>query len=155
MTRIEKYMNDGANWQARGVLACIVGNMECIKYPPEVWEYENIERPTAYPFVEIVVGRFENCREQGYVFTLRDCGRQLMHYAVYEHRNSDNLIVLISDVKTVNTPTPDQMFNGRGKYDYNKSFSCGQMLECAKWILEDMMDVLADDYVKRMTKNKK
>ena len=79
---------------------------------------------------------------------------KVIHYAVYEHRNSDNLIVLISETKTINTPTPDQMFNGRGKYDYNKSFSCGKIMECAKFILDDMSDVLADNYVKRATDKK-
>lgn len=153
MTSITNYQNDGANWQARGVLACILGCMYEIQ-SPKVWAYGNVECPKKYDF-DICVGRFENCREQGYVFTLYESGRQLIHYAVYEHRNSDNLIVLISETKTINTPTPDQMFNGRGKYDYNKSFSCGKVMECAKFILDDMSDVLADNYVKRMTKNKK
>lgn len=135
MTNIEQYLEDGANWQAQAVLAylrmtaCMVS--ECTK--------PLIVKP------EIEVGRYENCREQGYVFRLRVGAEILMNYAVYEHRNSDNLIVLKSDRHTINTPSIDDMWNGReSKYDYDKGFKYGKILECGDYIIKDMENLVRD-----------
>ena len=136
MVNIKEYLNDGANWQARGVLAYILGNYETELYTPLC-------------VVNIKVGRFENCREQGYVFTLYDSQRlkQLMHYAVYEHRNSDSLCVLKQKLNAINTPSVNDMFGERGKYGYDASFECGGIKDCGEWILSDMWRVL-DYYIK-------
>lgn len=123
MLNIESYLNDGANWQAQCVLSYIRSHN---------------------PFsgtIEIQVGRFENCREQGYVFTLVKNFQQIRHYAVYEHRNSDELIVLIQNGFSLNTPNVE-FFESNNKYDYDKSFKCGEIVECGEYILNDMKNLI-------------
>jgi hypothetical protein len=135
MNKIEQYLEDGANWQAQAVLAYL--RMAAFRV-----------RECTKPLIadpEIEVGRYENCREQGYVFRLRVGVEILMNYAVYEHRNSDKLIVLKSDRHTINTPSIDDMWNGReSKYDYDKDFEYGQILECGDYIIEDMENLVRD-----------
>ena len=129
MINIENYMNDGANWQAQAVLVYV----RALAFRVKEATHTLIIDP------EIEVGRYENCREQGYVFRLRIGCETLMNYAVYEHRNSDQLIVLKSDRNTINTPSIDDMWNGReSKYDYDKAFEYAQIIECGEYILDDM-----------------
>jgi len=140
MINVEYYMNDGANWQAQAVLAYI----RSLTFRVREATHNLITEP------EIEVGRYENCREQGYVFRLRIGGEILMNYAVYEHRNSDELIVLKSDRNTMNTPSVDEMWNGRkSKYDYDKDFGCGQIIDCGEYILDDMENLVRDFVQKR------
>jgi hypothetical protein len=132
---LKHYMQDGANWQARCVLCYLQGNIHEIDFFIE--EELNLEKKET----SIYVGRYENCREQGYVVTLWHKGRRI-NYAIYEHRNSDELIVLKSKCKTTNTPNVDAMWKDKGenssKYDYDKSFSCGDIVLCGDWIINDM-----------------
>jgi hypothetical protein len=135
MINVENYMDDGANWQAQAVLAYIRSHTFIVR--------EATHRLITDP--EIEVGRYENCREQGYVFRLRIGVNILMNYAVYEHRNSDRLIVLKSDRETINTPSIDEMWNGRkSKYDYDKSFEYGQIADCGHYIFDDMKNLIRD-----------
>lgn len=135
MINVEEYMNDGANWQAQAVLAYI----RSLTFRVREATHKLITDP------EIEVGRYENCREQGYVFRLRIGYNTLMNYAVYEHRNSDQLIVLKSDMSTINTPSIDEMWNGRkSKYDYDKGFGYAQITDCGQYILEDMENLIRD-----------
>ena len=150
MIEISKYLQDGANYQAQAVLAIMrareaeVRSHSLEKYKTLKSLDEDASRLFHYAAenTHIEVGRYENCREQGYVFTLYLGIDQDKHYAVYEHRNSDQLIVLCPPKKnyTTNTPTIEQMWGdrNRGKYDYNKAFSCEQIVECADYICEDM-----------------
>ena len=87
-TTIESYLNDGANWQAQSVLSYLRSIRESIV--SKTWS-DSLRCYEAF----IYVGRYENCREQGYVFTISYMG-EYKHYAVYEHRNCDNLVVLIN-----------------------------------------------------------
>jgi hypothetical protein len=132
---LKHYMQDGANWQARCVLCYLQGNIHEIDFFIE--EELNLEKKET----SIYVGRYENCREQGYEVTLWYKGRRI-NYAIYEHRNSDELIVLKSKCKTTNTPNVDAMWKDKGenpsKYDYDKSFSCGDIVLCGDWIINDM-----------------
>ena len=131
MTRIENYMNDGANWQAQAVLAYMREHISEIDY----------EDFTAR------VGRYENCREQGYVFSIRVETNE-RHYAVYQHRNSDSLIVLISNGMCMDTPDVNFMWKDKGenstKYDYDKGFPYGEIVKCGEWILDDILDWMED-----------
>lgn len=130
MVQIENYLNDGANWQARAVLAVLLGKKQEVEAECDGHE------------IEITVGRFENCREQGYVFCLMADYRILKYYAVYEHRNSDQLIVLGNcNISPLNTPNADEMFGGRGKYDYDIAFHCGEIERCANYVISDMITV--------------
>lgn len=142
MIDIENYLNDGANEQAVAVLAFLRGAKDSILEPSrdEKWGYR------AY----FEVGRYENCREQGYVFSIFWKGKQ-KNYAVYEHRNSDELIVLISNVCTINTPSVKDMWADKGenpsKYDYDKEFEYGDILGCVEWIKNDMKATI-DEWAK-------
>ena len=139
MANINEYLNDGANWQAQAVLAYMKGNIIRVE---DFVKYENKDKNLSY---RARVGRYENCREQGYVFSIQVGFRNERHYAVYEHRNSETLCVLISNGLCMNTPNVDFMWKDRGgenasKYDYNKGFSCGEIMECGEWIINDMLE---------------
>lgn len=122
MVEIKSYMNDGACSQAQAVLTFL--------------------RPRSYELgdnADIRVGRFENCREQGYIFTLVYSGVQVAHYTVYQHRNSDNICIIKFRGSFLNTPTLDDVLKDRkDKYDIDKYFDYGEVLECAEWIANDM-----------------
>jgi hypothetical protein len=132
MIDIEKYMNDGANWQAQCVLAYLRATKN--NAVDKTWnkEYKLYE-------AEVCVGRYENCREQGYIFSVRYDGKQ-RNYCVYEHRNSDELCVVVFDALTINTPTLDMVSDAMGdnKWNYTKAFPCGQIMECGDYILDNI-----------------
>ena len=136
-TTIECYLNDGANWQAQSVLCYLRSIKESIV--EKTWS----DSAKCYEAL-IYVGRYENCREQGYVFTISYKGKY-KHYAVYEHRNSDNLIVLINEGFSMNTPSVEFMWKGHRdengettKWDYDKDFGFGEIIQCGDFIAEDM-----------------
>lgn len=136
MIDVKNYLDDGANYKAQAILAIIRG------YREEIAEVANNPEN-----VMVNVGRFENCREQGYVFSLWYEYKFIKHYAVYEHRNSDNICVLISDKYTTNTPNPEQMFGNRGKYDVDKSFPYNGIIDAADFIISEMQNEIRNaDY---------
>ena len=139
---IESYLNDGANYKAQAILAIVRGNVGYIQ-----------EGGTNHKDVQVYVGRFENCREQGYVFSLYYKYNFIKHYAVYEHRNSDEICVLFSRAITINTPNANQMFGERGKYDVDKFFHHDQIVEAANFVIEDMRNEL-HDYCEKLAENK-
>lgn len=132
MINIENYMNDGANWQAQSVLAYLrVTKNNAID---KTWN----EKHHSYD-AEFNVGRYENCREQGYIFSVQYKGNQ-RNYCVYEHRNSDYLCVVVFDGVTINTPTNDMVWKAMedSKWNYTKAFECGNIVECGDYIIDDM-----------------
>lgn len=153
MTDVRHYLDDGANWQAQAVLAYIRAWCEGAVLD------ETYDANNGLHYAEIKVGRYENCREQGYVFSLifpskRDeTGRHhplRRNYAVYEHRNTDRLCVLISDTWTTNTPGIDDMFKNKGENpsssDFDASFAEGEIVPCARHILNDMKDYIKKNF---------
>ena len=147
-TTIECYLNDGANWQAQSVLGYLRFIRESIV--EKTWS-ESTSRYEAF----IYVGRYENCREQGYVFTISYKG-EYKHYAVYEHCNSDNLIVLINEGFSMNTPSADFMWNGDMDEDeepqkcgYTKDFDFGEIIKCGDFIAEDMRSFIDEVIAKK------
>ena len=146
-TTIECYLNDGANWQAQSVLGYLRFIRESIV--TKTWS-ESTSRYEAF----IYVGRYENCREQGYVFTISYKG-QYKHYAVYEHRNCDKLIVLINEGFSMNTPSVDFMWDGHDgngklqKWSYDKDFDFGEIIQCGDFIAEDMKSFIDEVIAKK------
>lgn len=128
MTNVKHYLDDGANWQAQAVLACLRG------YAIHCLHKDGDNEPS------ITVGRYENCREQGYVFTFKiDTILPVISYCVYEHRNSDCLCVQIFYCQGVDTPNASTVFYGkRDKWDIDKEFKEGEVFECATFIFEDI-----------------
>lgn len=136
MINIENYMHDGANWQAQSVLAYLrVTKNNAIN---KTWN----KRFHKYD-ASVEVGRYENCREQGYIFSVLYKGEQ-RNYCVYEHRNSDDLCVVVFDAVTINTPTNDMLFEAMGdsKWNYTKAFGFGEIVSCGDYILEDMKEFI-------------
>lgn len=117
MTNIYSYLNDGANWQAQCVLSYVRSHADLKE------DYT------------ILVGRYENCREQGYVFTLTKRWEQLLHIAVYEHRNSDDIIVKSFKGTFINTPRAEDL-NMKDKWDYDESFNVGNIVDCGKYVVD-------------------
>lgn len=132
MIDIEYYMHDDANWQAQSVLAYMRFAKDYAI--SSSWNTEFHKHDAS-----IKVGRYENCREQGYIFSILYKGKQ-RNYCVYEHRNSDNLCVVVFDGVTINTPTLEMVSNAMGdsKWNYTKAFHCGQIMDCGDYILDDM-----------------
>ena len=135
MINIQYYMEDGANWQAQCVLAYLrsIGNsrVENLTWDKEKHRAEG----------ELRVGRCENCREQGYIFTLIYGTKQLVHFWVYEHRNSDVLCVVEFEGFFINTPTIDNI-PMKDKYDTTKEFSRGDVVSCGEWIVERIIEYI-------------
>ena len=136
MIEVDKYMNDGANWQAQSVLAYLrTAKNNAID---KTWnkEYKCYD-------ASVEVGRYENCREQGYIFSVQYKGEQ-RNYCVYEHRNSDDLCVVVFDGVTINTPTLEMVCGAMkdSKWNYTKAFLCGQIMECGDYILDDIKEFL-------------
>ena len=137
MNGIKNYNNDGANWQAQAVLAYL-------RYRAEEFIGETYDKKNGCYEATISVGRFDNCREQGYVVSVRYKGQQ-RNYAFYEHRNFDSICVVKFDQQTKDTPTLEDVCDKmKDKYDYTISFKYGQILECGEWIGGDIMDFIID-----------
>lgn len=117
MTDIKSYLNDGANWQAQCVLSYVRSHLDL---------------PKSY---NVEVGRYENCREQGYIFTLCKDYKQVLHIAVYEHRNMDSLVIKSFKGFFFNTPRAEDL-GMEDKWDYDKSFDYGNVLECGKKVID-------------------
>jgi hypothetical protein len=51
--------------------------------------------------------------------------------------------VLIAEGMNMNTPSVDFMWKDKGenatKYDYDKAFAYGEIVECGQWIINDML----------------
>ena len=145
MMYVKEYLNDGANWQAQMVLAYVRAHANQAvekSYNDEIHDY----------CINICVGRYENCREQGYVFSIVGIshGKHVQkNYAVYEHRNSDALCVLISTKSTFGkTPSVEDMWADKpenaSKYDVDETFSCGDALACGEFIIDDIYGTIED-----------
>ena len=132
MYNIENFLFDGADVQAQ-IVALLIRNQRS-RVLDLVWnkEWKDYEG-------RISIGRFENCREQGYVVSLNDYKGNQRNYAFYEHRNSDSICIVKFDQLTINTPTLEDVCNKmEDKYDYTKSFGWGEILACGEWIGRDI-----------------
>lgn len=142
MINIKHYLDDGANWQAQCVLAYLrgIGNsrVESITWNKEKNRAEGM----------LSVGRCENCREQGYIFTLTYGAKQLVHFWVYEHRNSDALCVIEFEGFFINTPTISNI-PIKDKYDITKDFACGDVVRCGEWIVERIKEYIGKEKIER------
>ena len=125
--KVKDYINDGANWQAQAVLAYV----------------------RSHDSFGIEVTRYENCREQGYIFFLRKYDKSGMHQinvAVYEHRNSDFICIVVNDKKTFHDPINLDIWESmKDKYDVTKDFSCGEIVECGECII-DIFDEFVSEF---------
>lgn len=144
MTRLENYLEDGANWQAQSVLAYLRYYLDAKSIVSNLTDTKDWKK---YDFPIVNVGRFENCREQGYVLMVTFNGKR-RNYAFFQHRNTDELVVFISDKLTINTPSIEDIYGERGKFDHDMCFERGQIVECAEDIMNDVESFLTEIVIK-------
>jgi len=117
------YLEDGANWQAQCVLAYLKGQD-----------------------IDIDVTRYDNCREQGYIFfkkVWKGTKAYQKNVAVYEHRNSDALCIVVFDKVTANDPQNSDVWeNMEDKWDTTNDFRCGEIVECGDTIIDIFKEFL-------------
>ena len=136
MVNLSYYFNDGANPQAKATLAYLqwlVGDGLDASYNPDKKRYE------ALP----MVARWENCREQGYVVSLRNGDRhEQLNIAFFEHRNGDSIHALVWEQKSINSITldiaafPPCLY--RTKWETSFSVVFGEAYKMASYISETM-----------------
>ena len=133
--KLNQYMQDGAGHQARAVLA-FLQSRDGIE---ESWNESHGEYE-AHP----KVARWENCREQGYVVTMRGPAfTGQINIAFFEHRNSDSICAVKWLQRTINSPTIDTAdFQGayETSHDVSHSVGYGKVDEMANWIFEQLTE---------------
>ena len=81
---------------------------------------------------QLEIKEFNNCRESGYVYRVIN-SKQDITFSVYEHRNSDDIIIngcFTKDLKTYGA------YNGDSKWDYLNNFSYDQHYAVARQLGE-------------------
>lgn len=135
MIYLHEYAQDGAGHSARAVLAYL--QMTFGDGIEESWNSEH----KCYKAIPRI-GRWENCREQGYVIRMRGktANRQI-NIAWFEHRNSDEICAIIWEQSTINSPTIDTAEFGdvyKDKYDISHSVKWDRAADMAKWISDEL-----------------
>jgi len=131
---LKDYMRDGANYQARAVLAYLqqYGSIG------ESWneEYEDYD-------ANVEIGRWENGREQGYIVSLRDQKDfKQLNIAFFEHRNSDQICAIKWHQNSFNSITintakfPENIY--QDKWQLSHIVGYGNVVEMADWIWEQL-----------------
>ncbi len=125
---------DGANYQAKAVLAYLrnYDGIECS------WDKENKDyaaRPE--------VNRWHNCREQGYIVSLRSRNyKNQINIAFFEHRNSDNICAIKFELNTTNPPTindiPENHPFNNNKYAVDYEVERGEVVDISEWIYNEL-----------------
>jgi len=132
---LHNYLQDGANYQARAVLAYLSHYSGIDDSWDEEWK-----KYKATP----KIARWENCREQGYIISLRseDYERQL-NTIFFEHRNSDSICAVKWEQRSLNSLTIDNAKFGdiyKTKYDTSFSVRYGEVIKMADWIWEQLTE---------------
>jgi len=134
MNQLTTYLQDGANHQARATLMYLQ-SWEGIE---ESWSTER-EQYLAIP----EVARWENCREQGYIISLRSQNYQRqLNIAFFEHRNSDSICAVLWQQLSINALTIDTAQFGsiyKNKYDVSHSVVHGNACQMAEWIYSQLI----------------
>jgi hypothetical protein len=123
---------DGANASARAVLA-LLQSRDGIN---ESWN-EARKNCDAVPEVD----RWHNCREQGYIISLKGPDyRNQLNIVFYEHRNSDGICALMweqTSLNPINLATiKEGVFNSSSDYTY--SVNHNEITEMAAWIMKQL-----------------
>lgn len=134
MTKLKNYLEDGANYQARATLMFLQRDADIEESWNDKWKRYD---------AEIQVARWENCREQGYVVSLRNKKREQLNIAFFEHRNSDSICAVKWQQESMNTLTIDNAKFGdvyKDKYDTSHSVEYSKAYEMAEWIIEQLRE---------------
>jgi len=135
MTSLAEYLNDGANYQAKSVLAFV----QRFSDVEQSWNHEYKKYDAL-----ITVARWENLREQGYVLSMRTKNNdKQLNIAFFEHRNIDNICAVKWEQITWNSPNIDNAVFGdiyRDKYDTSFDVGYGEVKKMADWIVNQFND---------------
>lgn len=130
-----KLINDGANKQAQAVLCYFEPEREFLFKDGRYQEYR--------------LGRFENCREQGYTLSLTKKFPECLNISFFEHRNSDSIVAIKYMGQFMNSPTVDEAIKAGawagGKFDTDHSVKYGQAEEMAQWIEDQFEEFYTKD----------
>ena len=132
MTKLNQYLADGASCQSRAVMAYL----QTPSGIEESWSDE-FKRYMAEPSI----ARWENCREQGYVVSMRSENHKQINIAFFEHRNSDSICAVMWGQNSTNSPTIETAVFGntyKDKYDVSHDVRYGEALEMSDWIFEQL-----------------
>lgn len=137
-----EYITDptfGINSQALAILH-LLSNRE-----PDFAEYHD----SGYS-IRIETKPWYNGRERGLLISMDSIGEigKILHIAVFEHRNSDEIICLKWETDDMYDNHPDNnaigaAYKGNDKYFSDATFKYGEIEKCANWIY----DTLADYYI--------
>ena len=86
--------------------------------------------------VNVDVECFQNGREMGLTFTVWQ-GATRITYCVYEHRNSDQIIV--NHKKGWSSFTGDLPYKGESKYEYDQAFRYDEHYKCYEYLKEQLI----------------
>lgn len=156
LTNITNYLCDGANYTIQALMCLCKKIGANLDMPTEYAERMDIKNPySRWNEPVLRVGRYENCREQGYTLSLvaQDCSTQIAHYTIFEHRNSDNICIQKFRGQFINTPSIDDIWKDRkDKWDIDQTFSYNEVWEAYEWLSEDIESEIAEFYAKRLEK---
>jgi len=130
---MRNYLDDGASAQSKAVIAMV-------QQSPDIEESWN-KRISDYD-ARIEIGRWENCREQGYILSLRDEKYNQLNIAFFEHRNSDDIHAIkwvqhsTNTISIDNAVFPDGIYST--KYDTSFVVGYGEIVKMADWISEQL-----------------
>jgi len=131
---LKNYMQDGANHQAKAVLAYLQENDGI----GESWN----DKLNCYD-ARIEISRWENGREQGYIVSLRNSFHEQLNIAFFEHRNSDSICAVEWVQNSMNSITIDTAKFGniyKNKYDVSHEVEYGFAVLMADWIWDRLID---------------
>lgn len=142
MIDVDNYLNDGANYKTQMILCYLRGNQYDIREKCHL-KGEDF----SFSLNHIIVGRFENCREQGYIFgvRVREWSELDDKWMVVEHRSSDSIKVRHFRTLSINTPSIDMAYDDEILVE-EKWFHYNEVMECAEYIL-NAMSKSVDEYM--------
>ncbi len=133
------YLQDGADYQAKGVLAYLTHH-DGID--------ESYDQKTGGYKANPKIARWENCREQGYIVYMKaeNYSKQI-NIAFFEHRNSDRIHAVKWLQHSTNALTIDTAIFGSiysTKWDTSHSVGYGKVVEMAEWVYEELANFWAE-----------
>lgn len=137
MTDLSNYLNDGANARVQSVMCYL-------KYLLGDGIEESWNKETHRYDASVKIARWENCREQGYVISLRSKNyEKQLNIAFFEHRNSDELCAIKWEQTSMNSLTIDTAKFGdvyKDKWDVSFEVRYHEIARLAEWIFQELTE---------------
>jgi len=144
--KLKEYLNDGSDWQSQAVMAYLRSTESYFLGCHFISDCNSLVQD-----YYLTVGRIDNCREQGHVYKLLSNDRHtLCYFWVCQFRSTDNICVRFFTPIGSDIYTPSIMAGIPKKEDWyiDKSFECGQIVECGKFIFGILKQKM-DDFEKQ------